>query len=190
MPIPKNGGSHAELESVICIFTASPGADAHIYSRSNFNRDDGGHDTPRYAGRRARRRVVLQKEGKHELCVPDSRAVSGGHERKRRHLHPTQASLERRSTHGADLILKAPRLPEPDLKARRSSPIRACDCVSEARSERIQNRETGSSSRSAALLHRKPRQAFGKGDSSSSLGDHLIPRGILEAHHPENLKGR
>jgi len=109
---PKNGGSHAQLESVICIFTASPGADAHIYSRSNFNRDDGGHDTPRYAGRRARRRVVLQKEGKHELRIPDSRAVSGGHERKRRHLRPTQASLERRSTHGADLILKAPRPPD------------------------------------------------------------------------------
>jgi hypothetical protein len=96
VPVPNNGGSHAELESVICIFTASPGADAHIYSRSNFNRDDGGHDTPRYAGRRARRRVVLQKEGKHELCVPDSRAVSGVRQRKRRHLRPTQASLVRR----------------------------------------------------------------------------------------------
>lgn len=89
----KNGGSHAELESAICIFTASPSPHTRIYSRSNFNCDDGEHDTPRYAGRRARRRVVLQKEGKHELCVPNSRAVSDGHERKGRHLRPTQASL-------------------------------------------------------------------------------------------------
>src|SRR5688572_32997323 len=89
----QNGGSHAELKSVICIFTASPSADAHIHSRSNLNRDDSGHDTPRYAG--GRRRMVLQKEGKHELCVPDPRAVSGGYERKGRHLRPTQASLDR-----------------------------------------------------------------------------------------------
>jgi hypothetical protein len=117
VPTPRNGGSHAELESIICIFTASPRADSHAYSRSYFIRDDGGHDTPRYARRRARRRVVLQKEGKHELCVPDSRAVSGGHERTRRHLRPTQASLERRSTHDVYFILKAPRLPDPRSQA-------------------------------------------------------------------------
>ena len=91
---PKKGGSHAELESAICIFTADPSANAHICSRGNFNRDDGGHDTPRYAGRRAGNRMVLQKERKHELCVRDPSAVSGGHQRTRRHLRPTQASLE------------------------------------------------------------------------------------------------
>jgi hypothetical protein len=91
VPTPKNGGSHAELEGVICIFTVSPSDDAHIYSRCNLNRDDGGHDTPRYAGRRGR--VVLQKEGKHELCVPDPSAMSGVRQRTRRHLRP-QAPLE------------------------------------------------------------------------------------------------
>jgi hypothetical protein len=115
VPIPKNGGSHAELESVICIFPASPNADAHIHSRSNLNRDDGGHDTPRYAGRRCR--MVLQKERKHELCVPDPSAMSGVRQRKRRHLRPTQASLVRRSTRGVHFIVKAPRLPDTGSKA-------------------------------------------------------------------------
>lgn len=106
----QNGGSHAELKSVICTFIAGASADAHIHSRGNFNRGDGEHDTPRYAGRRGR--MVLQKEGKYELCVPDPGAMSGVHERKRRHLLPTQSSLERRSTHGIHFILKAPRLPD------------------------------------------------------------------------------
>jgi len=106
----QNGGSHAELKSVVCTFTAGPSADAHIHSRSNLNRGDGEHDTPRYAGRR--RRMVLQKERKYELFVPDPGAMSGVHERKRRHLRPTQASLERRSTHGIRFMLKAPRLPD------------------------------------------------------------------------------
>src|SRR5207245_9524303 len=55
---PKKGGSRAELESAICILTASPHANARIYSRSNFNRDGGGHDSPRYARRLSRSRAV------------------------------------------------------------------------------------------------------------------------------------
>jgi len=102
---------------------------------------------------------VLQKERKHELFVPDSRAVSGIRQRKRRQLRP-QASLERRSKHGADLILKAPRLP--DTRSQAATQLSYSRVRLRQRSQIRKNPKQGDRLfiALAALLHPKPRQAF------------------------------